>query len=76
MELSENTGSFYFICITETGENAVDKANVIKMEQVTVRFNLAKEKVDNLKEYVVRLMKHELLFQEFLALKDVSFEVK
>ena len=49
---------------------------VVKIEQATVRFNLAQEKVDNLKEYVVRLLKHELLFQEFLALKDVSFEVK
>lgn len=49
---------------------------VIKLEQVTVRFNLAKEKVDNLKEYVVRLFRHELLFQEFLALKNVSLEIK
>ena len=54
----------------------MEQETVIKMEQAAVRFNLAKEKVDNLKEYVVRLIKHELLFQEFLALKDVSFEVK
>lgn len=49
---------------------------VIKLDQVTVRFNLAIEKVDNLKEYVVRLFRHNLLFQEFLALKEVSFEVR
>ena len=36
---------------------------------------MATEKVDNLKEYLVRLMKHELMFQEFFALKDVSFQV-
>lgn len=41
-----------------------------------MRFNMASEKVDNLKEYFVKLVKKELMFQEFLALKNVSFEVK
>jgi ABC-type polysaccharide/polyol phosphate transport system ATPase subunit len=39
-------------------------------------FNLSQEKVDNLKEYVIKLLKRELLFQEFWALRDVSFEVQ
>ena len=47
----------------------------VSVEHVAVRFNMATEKVDNLKEYLVRLMKHELMFQEFFALKDVSFQV-
>ncbi|MCD8220947.1 MAG: ABC transporter ATP-binding protein [Clostridiales bacterium] len=37
---------------------------------------MASEKIDNLKEYFVKLVKRELLFQEFFALQDVSFEVK
>lgn len=49
---------------------------VIKIDHATVRFNLAAERVDSIKEYVIKLVKKELLFQEFLALKDVSFEVK
>lgn len=49
---------------------------VIEVENATVRFNMASEKIDNLKEYFVKLVKHELMFQEFLALKDVSFSVK
>lgn len=49
---------------------------VIKVDDVTIRFNLASEKVDNLKEYVIKLLKRQLLFQEFLAVKNVSFEVK
>lgn len=49
---------------------------VIDVDQVSIRFNLASEKVDNLKEYAIKLMKHELMFQEFLALKDVSLKVK
>ena len=48
----------------------------IRVSDVTIRFNLASEKVDNLKEYVIKLLKKQLLFQEFLAVKDVSFEVK
>ncbi len=49
---------------------------VIDVDQVSIRFNLASEKVDNLKEYAIKLMKHELMFQEFLALQDVSLKVK
>ena len=48
----------------------------VKVDHATVRFNMASEKIDNLKEYVVKLVKRELMFKEFLALKDVSFEVK
>lgn len=49
---------------------------VIKVNHATVRFNLAAERVDSIKEYIIKLIKKELLFQEFFALKDVSFEVK
>ena len=46
------------------------------VEDLTIRFNLASEKVDNLKEYVIKMIKHELMFQEFLALKHVNLKVK
>ena len=48
----------------------------IEVDNLTIRFNLASEKVDNLKEYVIKLVKKELIFQEFLALQDVSLKVK
>ncbi len=51
-------------------------ANIIDVDHVTIRFNLASEKVNNLKEYTIKLLKHELMFQEFLALKDVNLHVK
>ena len=55
----------------------MDKSRVVvDVDHVTVRFNLANQKVDNLKEYVVKLIKKELMFQEFLAVKDVSFQVR
>ena len=37
----------------------------IQLNDVTVRFNMAGEKVDNLKEYFVKLMKRELRFKSF-----------
>ena len=56
---------------------AVNNENyAVKVDHATVRFNMASEKIDNLKEYFVKLVKRELMFKEFLALKDVSFEVK
>ena len=37
---------------------------------------MASERVDNLKEYAIKLVKKELKFKEFLALQDVSLKVK
>lgn len=48
----------------------------VEVDHVTIRFNMASEKVDNLKEYVIKLLKKQLIFQEFLAVQDVSFKVK
>lgn len=49
---------------------------VVKVDHATVRFNMASEKIDNLKEYFVKLLQRKLMFQEFLALKDVSFTIQ
>ena len=48
---------------------------MIKVEHVTMRFTLNKEKVDNLKEYFIRMLKGKLEYNNFVALNDVSFEV-
>lgn len=49
---------------------------IIDAENITVRFNKASENVDNLKEYVIKLIKHQLMFQEFIALQDVTLKIK
>lgn len=54
----------------------MDTNIAVKVDHATVRFNMASERIDNLKEYFVKLVQGKLMFQEFLALKDVSFEVK
>lgn len=51
------------------------KRIMVDVDHVTIRFNLANQKVDNLKEYCIRMIKKELMFQEFLAVKDVSFQI-
>lgn len=53
-----------------------DKKVIIDVDHVTIRFNLASEKIDNLKEYFIKLVTRKLMFQEFLAVKDVSFQVR
>ena len=49
---------------------------VLKVDQVGMKFNLNSEKVDDLKDYIIKFLKHQLMYKEFWALKDVSFEVQ
>ena len=51
-------------------------ANAVEIEHVTMRFNMSKDKVDSIKEYMIRLMKRQLFFEEFFALKDVSLNIE
>ena len=48
---------------------------VIDVEDVAMKFNLGQEKTDNFKEFVIKALKKELLFQPFWALKGVSFKI-
>lgn len=48
----------------------------VEVKNLKIRFNLASEKVDNLKEYAIKFVKKELMFQEFLALQDVNLKIK
>lgn len=47
----------------------------IKVNNVSMRFRLTHEKVETLKEYIIRFVKRDLRYSEFTALKSVSFEV-
>lgn len=50
-------------------------AAMISVSDVSMRFNLSKDKIMGLKEYIVKALKHQLFFEEFWALKDISFTV-
>ena len=49
---------------------------VLEVKDVSVRFNLSEQKVDNLKEYLIKTLKREMRYKEFWALQDVSFQVQ
>ena len=49
------------------------KKEVLKVELVGMKFNLSQEKVDDLKDYVIKLLKHQISYNEFWALKDINF---
>ena len=50
--------------------------DVIIIDNVTMRFNMPKEKVDSIKEYLIKKLKKQLKFEEFIALNNVSFRIK
>lgn len=62
--------------IKTTNEIANDEELVVSVQNVCMDFILDKEKVDNLKEYVIRLLTHRLEYKKFHALNDVTFDIK
>ena len=48
----------------------------IEVNDVTMIFNMASEQLNNLKDYFIKIMRHELFFSEFRALKHISFKVR
>lgn len=51
------------------------RQTIIHVKNVSMRFNLMEEKVDTLKEYVMKLLRGKIMYNEFLALDNVSFSV-
>ena len=49
---------------------------VIKVENVTMQFRLTHEKIDSIKEYFIRMIKKDLRYSNFCALKDISFNIQ
>ena len=54
---------------------SMENQEVIHVDNVSMRFSLASERVDNFKEYVIKTIKRQLSYGEFWALKDVSFSI-
>jgi len=48
----------------------------ISVSGVSMMFNLNKDNVMGIKEYVVKALKRELHYEEFWALRDISFDVQ
>ena len=48
----------------------------VEVDHVSMLFNMSSEKVDNIKEYFVRLLTRRLNYDEFWALRDISFKIE
>lgn len=59
--------------ITAFGEKLGEP--IIVVDDVTMTFNIASEQLNSLKEYFIKLMKHELFFKEFHALEDINLTI-
>lgn len=49
---------------------------ILEVNHVSMEFNLSGEKVDNIKEYMIRRIKNQLWYRQFYALQDISFSMK
>lgn len=53
----------------------MDSQEIVRVDHVSMRFSLASERVDSFKEYVIKTLKRQISYDEFWALKDVSFSI-
>ena len=49
---------------------------IIEVNHVTMRFRMANDRINSIKEYLVQFLKKRLKYSAFVALKDVSFTVE
>lgn len=50
--------------------------NILEVKNVSMRFRLSREKITSIKDYVLKTLKRDIHYNEFYALKDVSFQVQ
>lgn len=58
-----------------TNETQSSPEPIIELNHVHMAFNIANEKLTNLKEYFIKILKHELFYREFVALDDVNLNI-
>ena len=73
--MPENVNTSVLEIESELADDA-SKKTMVKVDHVSMVFNMASEQLNSIKEYVIAAAKRELRFKEFRALDDVSFEVK
>ena len=54
----------------------MQKEIAVRVKDMGIRFNLNKERVDNLKEYMIKFLRRDLKYNEFWALKEITFDIK
>lgn len=54
----------------------MNKENAVELRDIEMHFNMSKEKLESLKEYFLKLVRRQLMFEDFTALDKVSFDIK
>jgi ABC-2 type transport system ATP-binding protein len=54
----------------------VDKETVITFDGVSVRYRVPRERVSGIKEFAIRWLQRRLEYEDFWAVRDVSFQVR
>ena len=54
----------------------MDIENAVELKNIEMHFNMSKEKLESLKEYFLRLAAKKLMFEDFIALNNISFNIK
>ena len=55
---------------------ADENSSIIRVENVSMRFRMANDRVTSIKEMVTKMLKRQVEYKDFWALKNVSFDVK
>lgn len=58
------------------GDFDTDKDILLDVSHVGMKFKLPTERIDNLKEFCIKLVKGQLHYTSFVALKNVTFQVR
>ena len=53
-----------------------DRPILIDVQDVSMRFRMPTERIDNLKEFVIKTLKRQVRYEDFWAVKDVSLTVR
>ena len=53
-----------------------NKENAVELRNVEMHFNMSSERFESLKEYFLKLIKGKLHFEKFVAINNVSFDIK
>lgn len=53
-----------------------NKENAVELRNIEMHFNMSSERFESLKEYFLKLVKGKLHFEKFVAINNVSFDIK
>lgn len=53
-----------------------NKDNAVELRNIEMHFNMSKERLESLKEYFLKLVRRQLMFEDFVALDNISFDIK